>query len=385
MTEFAGWDMPVRYSGDVAEHTAVRTGAGLFDLSHMGELMVTGPEAAAALDFALVGHMSRMRLWAAKYTMICDERGGIIDDLVVYRRDWDHFMVVANAANRVAVLDALQSRFTDGGFDAIVTDETETLALVAVQGPASADIVASMCALGEAEPAALKYYSAANILLEGGHHAFVARTGYTGEDGFELFVGADVAADVWRSALAHGAAAGLIPCGLAARDSLRLEAGMPLYGQELSADVTPFEAGLGRVVAFEGPAAVLSSTSPGAAKAGAGISDQVDPRAVSVERGEFVGREALAAAAQAEPAKVLVGLAGEGRRSPRTGYAVTDADGNQVGIVTSGMPSPTLGRPVAMAYVPPALAEPGTDLGVDVRGRREPMTVVALPFYKRQG
>ncbi|GMA35547.1 glycine cleavage system aminomethyltransferase GcvT [Demequina litorisediminis] len=284
MTEFAGWDMPVRYSGDVAEHTAVRTAAGLFDLSHMGELMVTGPDAAAALDYALVGHMSRMRLWAAKYTMLCDERGGILDDLVVYRRDWDHFMVVANASNRVAVAAELQERFTAAGFDAIVTDETETLALIAVQGPASAAIVASMCALGETEPATLKYYSAANILLEGGHHAFVARTGYTGEDGFELFVGADVASDVWHSALAHGVAAGLVPCGLAARDSLRLEAGMPLYGQELSASTSPFEVGLGRVVSFDGPATVLSSTQPGAAKPGAGISDQVDPRAVSVER-----------------------------------------------------------------------------------------------------
>ncbi len=385
MTEFAGWDMPLRYSGDVAEHTAVRTAAGLYDLSHMGELMVTGPDAAAALDYALVGHMSRMRLWAAKYTMMCDASGGIVDDLVVYRRDWDHFMVVANASNRVEVAGELAARFAAGGFDASVSDETASLALIAVQGPAAAAIVGSLCAAGESEPATLKYYSAANLLLEGGHHAFVARTGYTGEDGFELFVGADVAAEVWRSALAAGASHGLIPCGLASRDSLRLEAGMPLYGHELSADTTPFDAGLGRVVAFEGPAVVLSSAQPGAAAPGAGLSDQVDPRAVSVERGAFVGREALAAVAASGPAKVLVGLVGEGRRSPRAGYAVTDTAGNQVGIVTSGIPSPTLGQPIAMAYVPPTMAEVGTEVGIDVRGRREQMRVVALPFYKRQG
>lgn len=384
MTEFAGWDMPLRYSGDVAEHTAVRTAAGLYDLSHMGELMVTGPDAAAALDYALVGHMSRMRLWAAKYTMMCDAEGGIVDDLVVYRRDWDHFMVVANAANRVEVAAELAVRFAAGGFDAAVSDETGALALIAVQGPAAAAIVGSLCVAGESEPSALKYYSAANLVVEGGHHAFVARTGYTGEDGFELFVGADVAADVWRSALEHGASHGLMPCGLASRDSLRLEAGMPLYGHELSDDTTPFEAGLGRVVAFSGPATVLSSSQPGAAAAGAGLSDQVDPRAVSVARGDFVGREALERAADEGPGKVLVGLVGDGRRSPRTGYPVTDADDRQVGIVTSGMPSPTLGQPIAMAYVPPALSDVGTEVGVDVRGRREPMRVVALPFYKRQ-
>ncbi|WP_084106348.1 glycine cleavage system aminomethyltransferase GcvT [Demequina sp. NBRC 110056] len=357
LVDFAGWEMPLRYGGDVAEHHAVRNAAGLFDLSHMGELMVRGADAAAALDHALVGHMSRMGLGRAKYTMICAADGGVLDDLVVYRRDWDHFMVVANAANRERVLAELQARFAAAGLDATVDDETHAIALIAVQGPASAGIVARMCEAGADDVDVMKYYTGVNILLEGGTHAYAARTGYTGEDGFELFVAADTAADVWELALREGAADGLQPCGLASRDSLRLEAGMPLYGHELSHDSTPFEAGLGRVVSF-------------------GVAGGPD-------RGDFVGREALARVREEGVAKTLVGLVGDGRRAARTGYAVTDAEDNQVGIVTSGLPSPTLGQPIAMAYVPPALAEPGTVVGVDVRGRREEMRVIALPFYKR--
>ncbi|WP_201774297.1 glycine cleavage system aminomethyltransferase GcvT [Demequina flava] len=357
IVDFAGWQMPLRYSGDVAEHQAVRNAAGLFDLSHMGELMVTGPDAAAALEYALVGHMSRMKLWAAKYTMMCAPDGGVIDDLVVYRRDWEHFMVVANASNRVEVLAELRERITSGGFDADVADETHTIALIAVQGPASADIVASMCEIGADDPPALKYYSAANVLLEGGHHAFVARTGYTGEDGYELFVPADLAADVWELARERGADAGLIPCGLAARDSLRLEAGMPLYGNELSRERSPFEAGLGRVVNFG--------------------------RADGPERGDFVGREALAGIREAGTAHTLVGLVGRGRRAARAGYPVVDEAGAVIGEVTSGIPSPTLGSPIAMAYVSREFAEAGTAVAVDVRGRHEAMDVVALPFYRR--
>ncbi|MFN3867218.1 MAG: glycine cleavage system aminomethyltransferase GcvT, partial [Demequina sp.] len=352
MVDYAGWQMPVRYEGDIAEHQAVRTAAGLFDLSHMGEIMVRGTDAAAALDYALVGQMSRVPLWGAKYSMMCAPDGAVLDDVIVYRRDWDHFMVVANAANRSVVLDQLHARVRDGGFDASVEDVTRQIALVAIQGPAAESITASMCELGAEDIVALKYYKAANVLLEGGIHAFAARTGYTGEDGFELFVPADHAREVWRLAMERGDAEGLTPCGLAARDSLRLEAGMPLYGRELSHDTNPFEAGLGRVVAFgrdDGPS-----------------------------RGDFVGRAALERVRDEGVQKCLVALVGEGRRSPRTGYPVTDQQDNQIGIVTSGAPSPTLGYPIAMAYVPPSLAEPGTEVIVDVRGRREQMRVVAL-------
>lgn len=353
LVDFAGWSMPVRYSGDIAEHNAVRTSAGLFDLSHMGEISVRGADAVDFLEYAVVGRMGAVGLGRAKYTMICATDGGVIDDLVVYRRDWDHFVIVANASNKDTVLAALIERAD--GFDVDLDDESASIALIAVQGPASEGIVTAMTARDADNIAALPYYAATHVVLTGDIHAFVARTGYTGEDGFELFVSADEAPDVWRLAIATGGDA-IIPCGLSSRDTLRLEAGMPLYGQELSRDTTPFDAGLGRVVVFG------SEAKP---------------------RGTFVGRDALEAARDAAPTRVLVGLVGEGRRSPRTGYPVVDADGTEVGIVTSGAPSPTLGKPIGMAYVPPALADPGTIVGIDVRGRREEMTVAALPLYRR--
>ncbi|WP_062313347.1 glycine cleavage system aminomethyltransferase GcvT [Demequina rhizosphaerae] len=354
LVPFAGWEMPVRYTGDIAEHTAVRTAAGLFDLSHMGEISIRGAQAAEFLDHALVGRISAVALWGAKYTMLCTPEGGVIDDLIVYRRDWDHFFIVANAANKDVVVAELTDRLA--GFDASLEDISREVALIAVQGPRAEDIVARMCTRGDDDIHAMRYYSAANVLLEGDIHAFVARTGYTGEDGFELFVDADEAAAVWALALATGADDGLVPCGLSSRDTLRLEAGMPLYGQELTRDTTPFDAGLGRIVVFGTP------TKP---------------------RGDFVGREALLRAKVEGPSRVLVGLLGDGRRAARAGYGVLDADGETVGVVTSGAPSPTLGRPIAMAYVPATLAEPGTVVGIDVRGRREDMTVTALPFYSR--
>lgn len=365
LVDFAGWEMPVRYSGDIAEHTAVRTAAGLFDLSHMGELSVRGAEAEAFLDDALVGRMSAVALGGAKYTMLCAADGGVIDDLIVYRRDWDHYVIVANAANRDAVAAELAERVE--GFDADVEDISDDIALIAVQGPAAEAIVQRMTERGADDVEAMKYYASAPILLAGGIHAFVARTGYTGEDGFELFVGADEAAAVWQLALAEGAADGIVPCGLSSRDTLRLEAGMPLYGHELTRETTPFEAGLGRVVVF---------------------GTEKNPR------GDFVGRAALESArdawnaALADPAaaggeKTLVGLVGDGRRAARAGYSIVDESGASVGTVTSGAPSPTLGKPIAMAYVPLALASEGTTVHVDVRGRRESMTVTALPFYKR--
>ena len=353
LVPFAGWEMPVRYTGDIAEHTAVRTAAGLFDLSHMGEIAVRGADAAALLDFALVGRMSAIALWGAKYTMLCTPEGGVIDDLIVYRRDLDHFIIVANAANVAVVLEELRER--RGAFDARIEDLSAETALIAVQGPLAEGIVARMCHRGADDIETMRYYSFANVVLDGGIHAIAARTGYTGEDGFELLVSADDAVAVWRLALAVGGE-DLIPCGLSSRDTLRLEAGMPLYGQELTRETTPFEAGLGRIVTFGTP---------------------------SNPRGDFVGREALLRAKAAGSARTLVGLAGDGRRAARAGYPVVDDAGVEVGAVTSGAPSPTLGRPIAMAYVPTALSEPGTALAVDVRGRHEPMAVVPLPFYSR--
>ncbi|MBQ0984562.1 glycine cleavage system aminomethyltransferase GcvT [Streptomyces sp. F63] len=355
MTDFAGWDMPLRYGSERDEHTAVRTRAGLFDLSHMGEITVTGPQAAELLDYALVGHLSAVAPGRARYTMICEPGGGILDDLIVYRLGAERYLVVANASNAQVVLDALTERAA--GFDAAVADDRENYALIAVQGPESPGILGS---LTDADLAGLKYYAGLPGTVAG-VPALIARTGYTGEDGFELFVAPGDAEPLWRALTEAGKDAGLVPCGLSCRDTLRLEAGMPLYGHELSTALTPFDAGLGRVVKFD-------KTTNG---------------------GRFVGREALeAAAARAAeaPPRKLVGLVAEGRRVPRAGYPVVAADGGgTIGEVTSGAPSPTLGRPLAMAYVDPAYAAPGTPgVAVDIRGRHEPYEVVALPFYQRQ-
>jgi len=366
LVDFAGWQMPLRYTSDVAEHTAVRTTAGLFDLSHMGEIGVTGPGSGAFLDHALVGNLSALRVHGARYTMLCAEDGGVIDDLIVYRLGDETFMVVANAANHDVALAALRDRA--GGFEVTVSDDTASTALVAVQGPAALSIVETLAGEPEgltvleadATPAALKYYACLPIRCAG-VDGLLARTGYTGEDGFELFVPAAAAPGLWGALMRLGAPLGLVPAGLAARDSLRLEAGMPLYGHELDRTTTPYDAGLGRVVRL----------------------DKTDATGAPLP---FVGREALQARADSPSTRQLVGLQGLGKRAARAGYPVlasTDAGAAPVGTVTSGAPSPTLGYPIAMAYVTPELSAEGTELAVDVRGRAEPVRVVTLPFYKR--
>ncbi|MFF8783555.1 glycine cleavage system aminomethyltransferase GcvT [Streptomyces sp. NPDC015125] len=354
MTDFAGWDMPLRYSSERDEHVAVRTRAGLFDLSHMGEITVTGPQAADLLDYALVGNIGGVKTGRARYTMICEAEGGILDDLIVYRLADQEYMVVANASNAQVVLDALSARA--GGFDAAIRDDRDAYALLAVQGPESPGILK---ALTDADLDGLKYYAGLPGTVAG-VEALIARTGYTGEDGFELFVRPADAVALWEALTEAGKDAGLVPCGLSCRDTLRLEAGMPLYGHELTTSTTPFDAGLGRVVKFE----------------------------KTTNNGDFVGRTALAAAAEraeANPPRKLVGLIAAGRRVPRAGYPVVTADGTVIGEVTSGAPSPTLGKPVAIAYVDAAYATPGTEgVCVDIRGSHEPYEVTALPFYKRQ-
>ncbi|MFD3512079.1 glycine cleavage system aminomethyltransferase GcvT [Streptomyces sp. NPDC058657] len=353
MTDFAGWDMPLRYTSERDEHNAVRTRAGLFDLSHMGEITVSGPQAVDLLNFALVGNIGTVGPGRARYTMICQEDGGIVDDLIVYRLQEQEYLVVANAGNAQTVLDALVAR--SAGFDAEVRDDRDAYALIAVQGPESPGILK---AVTDADLEGLKYYAGLPGTVAG-VPALIARTGYTGEDGFELFVEPQHAEKLWQALTEAGAGVGLIPCGLSCRDTLRLEAGMPLYGNELTTALTPFDAGLGRVVKFE-------KTS---------------------HESDFVGVTALKAAAEraeSAPPRKLVGLVAEGRRVPRSGYPVV-FDGRVIGEVTSGAPSPTLGKPIAMAYVDAAFAAPGTEgVGVDIRGTHEPYEVVALPFYKRQ-
>ena len=350
LTDFAGWLMPLRYGSETAEHLAVRSAAGLFDLSHMGELSVTGEDAAAALDYALVGHASAIPPGRARYTMICAADGGVIDDLIVYRLAEQEYLIVANASNTAAVTAELTERAA--GRAATVTDRTADYALIAIQGPRSAGILAK---LTDTDLGQLRYYASYPATVAR-CQVLLARTGYTGEDGFEIYAAPSDADRVWMALTEAGAADGLIPAGLAARDSLRLEAGMPLYGNELGRDVTPFEAGLGRVVKLDKP-------------------------------GNFVGRSALAERAVATPARVLAGLIGRSRRVPRHGYRVL-WDGEPCGTVTSGTPSPTLGKPIAMAYLTAAAAEAAAAdtagrLAVDIRGSAEPAVIVPLPFYRR--
>ncbi len=344
MTDFAGWLMPLRYEGETAEHQAVRNSAALFDLSHMGEIAVTGPGAGAALDYAVVGWPSKLPVGGARYTMLCAPDGGILDDLIIYRQADERFLVVANASNTDVVLAELRQRVSG---DAVVTDETHLTGLISIQGP---DAVGRLAAVTDVPVGDMRYYSGAYGSVAG-RPAWVARTGYTGEDGFEIFCAAQDCVPIWDALAVDGLAA----AGLAARDTLRLEAGMPLYGNELGPDLTPYEAGLGRVVRLDKP-------------------------------GDFVGRAALAARAAAGPQQVLVGLVVQSRRVPRHGYPVVagpdPAESARVGVVTSGGPSPSLGLPIAMAYVS-ADAGPGP-FSIDVRGRAEPASVIELPFYDRR-
>lgn len=350
-TDFGGWDMPLKYGSELAEHRAVREAAGLFDLSHMGEVWVTGPDAATYLNSALAGNLAVMKVGKAKYSFILTASGGIIDDLIVYRIADTRFLVVPNAGNAPVVAAALAERAS--GFDVEVADASADTSLIAVQGPVAESIVRGVVADETQQQAVvdLAYYAWTTVLIEG-IDVLLARTGYTGEDGFELFIPNDRAAELWQLLLSVGEGAGLIPCGLAARDSLRLEAGMPLYGNELSLETNPYEAGLGPVVSLK--------------------KDET-----------FIGREALEAVQAAGTERVLVGLKGLGRRAGRGGYPVYSGE-LEIGAITSGQPSPTLGYPVALAYVDRAHAEVGMAVEVDLRGKREPFEVVALPFYKRQ-
>lgn len=357
-TDFGGWQMPLKYESELAEHHAVRNAAGLFDLSHMGEVWVTGPDAAAFLDYALAGKLSAVAVGKAKYSLICDADGGIIDDLITYRRADDKFLVVPNAGNAAVVAAALAERAAS--FDVTVEDVSAETSLIAVQGPAAESILLKLVpAEQHALVTELKYYAALEVVITvkgAGQQLLVARTGYTGEDGFEIYVPNVDAPALWEALLEAGEGSGLVPAGLACRDSLRLEAGMPLYGNELSRQGNPYAAGLGPVVSL-------------------------------AKESDFVGKEALAALKAAGVGSTvgqkLVGLKGTGRRAARAHYPVLK-DGILVGEVTSGQPSPTIGYPVAMAYVDVEFSAPGTVLDVDLRGKPERFEVVALPFYKRQ-
>jgi aminomethyltransferase len=346
LIEFGGWLMPVQYTGILDEHRAVRERAGLFDLSHMGELFVEGDDAGDALAAALISDPRTLAVGRAHYSMIVAPDGGVIDDLIVYRLGPQRFLVVANASNAPVVSDELARRL--GKWRAVLDDRSLATSLVAIQGPKAAGILGP---LTDIDLTALRYYAIAEGRVAG-IPALVARTGYTGEDGFEVFVDWGRGPDIWNALAAAGRAADVIACGLGARDTLRLEAGMPLYGNELDRQTNPFDAGLGRVVKLE-------------------------------KDGDFVGRDALARVARDGPTKRLVGLTITGRGIARHGYPVEAGD-RRTGVVTSGTHSPTLGKPIAMAYVAPGDGEPGTILNVQIREQPVSAEVVPLPFYKRE-
>jgi aminomethyltransferase len=345
MVPYAGFEMPVQYTSIIEEHRTVRGAVGLFDLSHMGELHLSGQEALAFARYAVVSDPGLLEPGQAQYSMLCAADGGIIDDLIVYRGD-DGLLIVCNAANHDAVAAQLESLRGHGDFDVTIDDRSDETALIAPQGPRSPELLAR---LTDVDLASLgNYRSRAGSVA--GIDCLVARTGYTGEDGFELFCSARRATRLWDALMEAGADLGLRPCGLGSRDTLRLEAGMPLYGNELDRSVNPYEANLGRVV--------------------------------KMEKGEFVGRAALAAVQQIGPRRRLVGLVMRDEAIARHGYPVRVA-GSEVGVVTSGTLSPSLGERIAMAYLPAADAVIGAEVEVVVRDRPHPAEQVKLPFYRR--
>ena len=344
MVPFAGWEMPVQYASILEEHRTVRSSVGVFDLSHMGELFVSGADALRFVAEAVITDPSTLTIGQAQYSMLCAQDGGVIDDLIVYRVD-DGYLLVCNAANRDVDLAHLQSLLATGGFDARLEDRSDDTGLVAPQGPQARELLAT---LTDAELGSLGYYHATRAVVSG-VDCLIARTGYTGEDGFELFCPTDRTAELWGAVLSRAEHLGGRACGLGSRDTLRLEAGMPLYGNELDRDHNPYEVNYGRLVKLDKPS--------------------------------FVGRAALAAMVDAGPTRRLVGLQMTDNAVPRHGYGVHTEAGD--GVVTSGTVSPTLGTKIAMAYVPAEATGVGREVQVSVRDQPYRAEQVKLPFYRR--
>jgi len=344
LVEFGGWSMPVQYTTIVDEHRAVRERVGLFDISHMGRLTFDGPGVLDWLERVTTNRVSRLADLQIQYSLVPNESGGVIDDILVYRQPFA-YVVVCNASNRDAVKAQLE-RYRQGAVGNFV-DRTLNTAMIAIQGPRALTILQPL--FNQPLEPVKYYYFTMGRLLEG-IDAVVSRTGYTGEDGFEVICGAQSATLVWEALLDQGKAHGILPCGLGARDTLRLEAAMPLYGHELTESINPFAAGL--------------------------------RWAVKLDKGDFVGRDALLSL-KSTPGPTRIGLVLDGKRIARQGAAVLAGD-KPAGQVTSGTFSPTLQLSLAMALVEPSAATLGNELAVDVRGHREPARVVKLPFYTRK-
>lgn len=347
IVDFGGWAMPVQYTGILEEHHAVRQQAGLFDVSHMGEVHVHGAEAEAFLQRLLTNDVSKVAVSQCQYTLMCNERGGVVDDVLLYRLGHDDFLIVVNAANLDKNLAWMEKQRAATGLDVNVTDVTANWSLLALQGPAAEAIAGS---IADADLASIPFFWFQDGITVGGVRCLISRTGYTGEDGFEIFCAWDDGPRLWQALEQAGSASGLKLCGLGARDTLRLEARLPLYGQELDEDTSPLEAGLGMFV--------------------------------KLHKGDFIGREALQQQKEQGLRKRLAGFKMTERGIPRTGYTL-QKDGADVGVVTSGTSSPTLGEQIGLGYVPPALASPGTAIDVVIRGRPVAAEIVPTPFYRR--
>lgn len=359
MVDFAGWDMPLRYSSVTAEHEQVRRSGGMFDVSHMGRVRVRGRDATRLLDRLCTRAIATMKPGQCRYTLVCNERGGVRDDVIVMKHADDDYLVVVNASNREKLLAHFEAVRAQSDLKATITDTTMKTAMVAIQGPAVMDFISRF----SSEIPTLKRYRflTKDLMIA---KVIVARTGYTGEDGVEVIMPANMVGMAMKMLMKEldpdDPDAIIRPAGLAARDTLRLEAGMPLYGHELGEDICALTSGMDFAITLD-----KASDAPGDA---------------------FVGQSALSAVRDAGgPAQQLVGIALQGRRTPRQGMAVTINDAS-AGTVTSGCLSPTLGMPIAMALVDAASSEPGTPVQIDTgRGAVLDGTIVPLPFYKRQG
>jgi aminomethyltransferase len=351
LVEFGGWEMPVQYTSIVEEHLAVRKAVGLFDISHMGRLSFKGADACRLLDRLVTCRVDNLIDGQIRYGLVCNDVGKILDDVLVNRIDATHFGLVVNASNREKIVNWIEQRIGDlhpkgRSLDLIFEDQTLGTAMIAVQGPMALKLVNQIT---NADLSAMKYYSGRTMDVNG-VCSFVSRTGYTGEDGFELIVPEASAGRIWEEFFVAGQAVGLKPCGLGCRDTLRLEAAMPLYGHELSENIDPLTAGLGGSVKFEKP--------------------------------EFIGRDELVKIKSQPDRPVRVGLKLASRRIARE-HSEVFAGTDRIGEVTSGTFSPTLEQSIAMAYVPASHSIAGTPVEIDIRGKREAAEIVALPFYKR--
>lgn len=362
MVDFAGWEMPIQYSSIIAEHQATRTAVTLFDVSHMGRILISGSGAEAFIDRLATRKVAKMGAGRIRYSLVCNESGGILDDILVYRLPDtdDQYMLVVNASNREKILAWIQQQLSGsqpdaaGGEPAVeVTDTTFDTAMIAIQGPGAVELVnpflASAAATGESTDfnlGDLKYFQCRNVLMAN-QKTLISRTGYTGEDGCEIIVPNQDAAEIWEKSASQP---GVMAAGLGARDTLRLEAAMPLYGHELSETINAAQTGL--------------------------------DFAITLKDRDFIGKSAIESAKNAGDLDARIGLLLEGKRAAREGSSVLDGE-TVVGEVTSGTFSPTLQKPIAMAYVKCDHTKPGTTLSVDIRGKKIPATVCELPFYSR--